>query len=46
MYSFTISSVMVPELTARYPRAQKCRPQNFFLRSSKLLKEYSGAYSL
>ncbi len=32
MYSFTISSVMAPELTARYPRAQKCRPQNFFLR--------------
>jgi hypothetical protein len=32
MYSLTISSVMVPELTARYPRAQKCRPQNLFRR--------------
>ena len=34
MYSFTISSVMLPELTARYPRAQKCRPKNFFLSGS------------
>jgi hypothetical protein len=29
MYSRIISSVMVPERTARYPRAHKCRPQNF-----------------
>jgi len=28
MYSLTISSVMFPELTARYPLAQTCRPQN------------------
>ena len=32
MYCCTISSVRVPELTARYPRAQKCRPQNCFRR--------------
>lgn len=32
MYSFIISSVIVPELTARYPLAQKCLPQNFFLK--------------
>ena len=32
MYSLTISSVIVPELTARYPRAQKCRPQNLLRR--------------
>jgi hypothetical protein len=29
MYSRIISSVMVPKLTARYPLAQKCFPQNF-----------------
>jgi hypothetical protein len=29
MYSRIISSVMVPELTPRFPLAQKCRPQNF-----------------
>lgn len=29
MYSRIISSVIVPELTASYPLAQKCRPQNF-----------------
>src|SRR3954454_23575504 len=32
MYSRIISSVIVPELTAKYPRAQKCLPQNFFFR--------------
>ena len=32
MYSLTISSVMFPELTARYPLAQKCRPQNLLRR--------------
>ena len=32
MYSSTIWSVMVPELTARYPRAQTCLPHNCFLR--------------
>ena len=32
MYSSTISSVILPELTARYPRAQKCRPQNLLRR--------------
>jgi hypothetical protein len=32
MYSRIISSVMVPELTASYPRAHKCRPQNSFRR--------------
>ena len=31
MYSLIISSVIVPELTAKYPRAQKCLPQNCFL---------------
>ena len=34
MYSWTISSVMVPELTARYPLAQTWRPQYCFRRCS------------
>jgi len=29
MYCIITSSVMVPELTAKYPRPQKCWPQNF-----------------
>jgi hypothetical protein len=32
MYSLIISSVIVPELTAKYPRAQKWRPQNLLRR--------------
>src|SRR6476620_7847027 len=32
MYSLTISSVIFPELTARYPLAQKWRPQNLLRR--------------
>ncbi len=32
MYSRIISSVIVPELTAKYPLAQKCLPQNFLRR--------------
>ena len=32
MYSRIISSVIVPELTAKYPRAQKGLSQNFFFK--------------
>ena len=35
MYSRVLSSVMVPGLTAKYPRAQKCLPQNFFPNEGK-----------
>lgn len=43
MYSLIISSVIVPELTARYPLAQKCRPQNFFRRCGYGFPEYPRA---
>lgn len=43
MYSLIISSVIVPELTARYPLAQKCRPQNFFRRCEYGFPEYPRA---
>ena len=45
MYSWIISSVIVPEETAKYPRAHKCLPQNFF-RMRKLLQQHPGAYPL
>ena len=46
MYSRTISSVVVPELTAKDPRAQKCRLQNFLLQVRKLLQPHPRAYPL
>jgi hypothetical protein len=36
---------MVPELTARYPRAQKCLAQNFFRKWENFLQQYSRADS-
>ena len=39
MYSRIISSVRVPELTGKYPRAQKRLPQNFFRKHE--IKRYS-----
>ena len=43
MYWATISSVELPELTATYHRAQKCRPSKLLPQVWELLMEYSRA---
>ena len=46
MYSLIISSVMVPDVTAKYPLAHRCLPQYCFFRCGNSLEQHARTRSL